>query len=80
MDRGVLVRACRAGDLARAQETYFRLLPLMDLLFCETNPIPIKAALALRGAILDGVRLPLTTITTRNRERLQVALKEFGLL
>jgi 4-hydroxy-tetrahydrodipicolinate synthase len=75
-----LVRAFRAGDLARAQETYFRLLPLMDLLFCETNPIPIKAALALRGAILDDVRLPLTPITARNRERLQVALKEFGLL
>jgi len=75
-----LVRAFRAGDLARAQETYFRMLPLMDLLFCETNPIPIKAALALRGAILDGVRLPLTPITTRNRERLQLALKEFGLL
>jgi 4-hydroxy-tetrahydrodipicolinate synthase len=52
----------------------------MDLLFCETNPIPIKAALALRGAILDDVRLPLTAITARNRERLQVALKEFGLL
>jgi 4-hydroxy-tetrahydrodipicolinate synthase len=75
-----LVRAFRAGDLARAQETYFRLLPLMDLLFCETNPIPIKTALALRGAILPDVRLPLTPLTAPNRERLQVALKEFGLL
>jgi 4-hydroxy-tetrahydrodipicolinate synthase len=75
-----LVRAFRAGDLARAQETHFRLLPLMDLLFCESNPIPIKAALALRGAVLEDVRLPLTPITPSNRERLQVALKEFGLL
>ncbi len=75
-----MVRAFRAGDLPRAQETYFRLLPLMDLLFCETNPIPIKTALAMRGAIQEGVRLPLTPITTSNRERLQVALKEFGLL
>ncbi len=75
-----LVRAFRAGDLARAQDTYFRLLPLMDLLFCESNPIPIKAAMAMRGEILDGVRLPLTPLTPPNRERLQLALKEFGLL
>jgi 4-hydroxy-tetrahydrodipicolinate synthase len=52
----------------------------MDLLFCESNPIPIKAALALRGAMLDGVRLPLLPLTAPNRERLKVALKEFGLL
>jgi 4-hydroxy-tetrahydrodipicolinate synthase len=75
-----MVRAFRAGDLPRAKETYFRLLPLMDLLFCESNPIPIKAALALRGLIPDGIRLPLTPITAPNRERLQLALKEFGLL
>jgi 4-hydroxy-tetrahydrodipicolinate synthase len=75
-----MVRAFRAGDLPRAKETYFRLLPLMDLLFCESNPIPIKAALALRGLIPDDIRLPLTPITAPNRERLQLALKEFGLL
>jgi 4-hydroxy-tetrahydrodipicolinate synthase len=75
-----MVRAFRAGDLTRARETHYRLLPLMDLLFCESNPIPIKAALALRGQILDEVRLPLTPLTAPNRERLQVALKEFGLL
>ena len=75
-----LVRAFRAGDLARAQETHYRLLPLMDLIFCESNPIPIKAALALRGMVHDEIRLPLTPLTPPNRERLQVALKEFGLL
>jgi len=75
-----LVRAFRAGDLARAQETHYRLLPLMDMLFCESNHIPIKAALALRGMVQDEIRLPLTPLTPPNRERLQVALKEFGLL
>jgi 4-hydroxy-tetrahydrodipicolinate synthase len=75
-----LVRAFRAGDLARAQETHYRLLPLMDMLFCESNPIPIKAALALRGMVQDEIRLPLRPLTPANRERLQVALKEFGLL
>ncbi len=75
-----LLRAWRAGDLSRARDTHYRLLPLMDVLFCESNPIPVKAALALRGLILDEIRLPLTPITPPNRERLQVALKEAGLL
>ncbi|MCP3983206.1 MAG: 4-hydroxy-tetrahydrodipicolinate synthase [bacterium] len=75
-----LVRAHKTGDLERARETYYRLLPLFDALFCETNPIPLKAALALRGLCTDEIRLPLTPITAPNRERLQVAMKEFGLL
>ncbi len=75
-----LVRAFRAGDLARARESHYRLLPLMDALFCESNPIPVKTALALRGQILDEIRLPLTPLTDRNREALQVVLKELGLL
>ena len=75
-----LVRAFRGGDLARAREAHYRLLPLVDVLFCETNPIPVKAALALRGLVSDEIRLPLTPLSRPNRERLQVVLKEFGLL
>jgi 4-hydroxy-tetrahydrodipicolinate synthase len=75
-----LVRAFRASDLARARDVYYRLLPLLDALFCETNPIPVKAALAMRGLIDEELRLPLVKITESNRARLQLALKEFGLL
>jgi 4-hydroxy-tetrahydrodipicolinate synthase len=75
-----LVRAFRAGDLDGALQMHQRLLPLFDALFCETNPIPVKAALSLLGAIGDEIRLPLTPITEANRERLQVVLKEVGLL
>jgi 4-hydroxy-tetrahydrodipicolinate synthase len=75
-----LVRAFRAGDLARAQDLHYRLLPLLDALFCETNPIPVKAALAMRGLLLEELRLPLVRISDPNRARLQLALKEFGLL
>lgn len=75
-----LVRAFRAGDLARARDSHYRLLPLMDALFSETNPIPVKAALALRGLIQDEIRLPLTPLSAPNRDRLQVVMKEFGLL
>ena len=75
-----LVRAFRTGDLARARDVYYRLLPLLDALFCETNPIPVKAALAMRGLIREELRLPLVRISDANRARLQLALKEFGLL
>ena len=74
------VRAFRSGDLARARDVYYRLLPLLDALFCETNPIPVKAALAMRGLIREELRLPLVRMGDANRARLQLALKEFGLL
>ena len=75
-----LVRAFRAGDHERALRTHQRLLPLFDALFCETNPIPLKAALGLMGLVGDEIRLPLTRLTDANRERLQVVLKEIGLV
>jgi 4-hydroxy-tetrahydrodipicolinate synthase len=75
-----LVRAFRAGDHARALRMHQRLLPLFKALSCETNPIPVKAALALQGRIRDELRLPLTPLCQANRERLQVTLKEQGLV
>jgi 4-hydroxy-tetrahydrodipicolinate synthase len=75
-----LVRAFRAGDHARARDLHQRLLPLFDALFCETNPIPVKAAQALRGLVSDEIRLPLTRLQEPNRERLRVVLKELGTL
>jgi 4-hydroxy-tetrahydrodipicolinate synthase len=75
-----LVRSFRGGDLAAARRCHLRLLPLFSALFVETNPIPVKAALQLAGAIGPEIRLPLTPITTPNRERLQVVLKELGLI
>jgi 4-hydroxy-tetrahydrodipicolinate synthase len=75
-----LARAFRAGDLERARSVHFRLMSLFDVLFCETNPIPVKAALAMRGLIGEELRLPLVPISNGNRERLQAVLKELGLL
>jgi len=75
-----LVRACLAGDMVRARELHYKLLPLFDVLFCETNPIPVKAALALMGLIGPEIRLPLLDISEANRDRLQLVLKELGLL
>ncbi len=77
---GELVRACLNNDVARAREIHYRLLPLFDVLFCETNPIPVKSALALMGLCDAELRLPLTPITDANRDRLQLVLKELGCL
>jgi 4-hydroxy-tetrahydrodipicolinate synthase len=75
-----MVRAFRAGDLERARALHYRLLPLLDVLFCETNPIPVKAAVAMRAGVAEELRLPLTRISEANRGRLEAVLKELGLL
>ncbi|MFP6623580.1 MAG: 4-hydroxy-tetrahydrodipicolinate synthase [Myxococcota bacterium] len=73
-----LVRVFRSGDSVRALSLHQHLMPLFDALFCETNPIPLKAALGIMGLIDPEIRLPLTPITQPNREALQVTLKELG--
>ena len=74
-----LVRAWQSGDGNRARDQHYRLLPLFDALFCETNPAPVKAALALCGLIQNELRLPLTPLRPENSERLRELLKTFGL-
>lgn len=71
-----LVRRFQRGDLAGAQAIHYALLPLFDVLFCETNPIPVKAAAAELGWCSPEIRLPLTRITDANLERLKVVLKD----
>ena len=73
-----LVGAFRAGDSVRALSLHQQLMPLFDALFCETNPIPVKAALGIMGLIDPEIRLPLTPITQPNYDALQVVLKELG--
>jgi 4-hydroxy-tetrahydrodipicolinate synthase len=75
-----LVRAYRAGDVKKAQEHHYRQLPLFGALFCETNPIPVKAAMHLMGRCGPEIRLPLTPITERSRERLQSVLEALDVL
>jgi len=75
-----LVRAFRGGDVERARSLHYRILPLVDACFCETNPIPVKAAVAMQGLCGEAIRLPLTPISDENRERLRLAMKELGLL
>jgi 4-hydroxy-tetrahydrodipicolinate synthase len=75
-----LVRSFRGGDSPRALRMHQRLLPLFKALFVETNPIPVKAALALQGLLREELRLPLTRLSQPHRERLQVVMKELELV
>ncbi len=75
-----IYNAFQTGDLAEARRIHEGLLPLFNLLFCETNPIPIKAAQHLRGLIQDEIRLPLLPMTDGNKRRLESLMKEMKLL
>ena len=68
-----------AGDIAGAAAAQCRPKPLMDALFCEVNPIPVKAALEAMGVIDGFMRLPLTPMTAANREKLLELMRKEGL-
>jgi 4-hydroxy-tetrahydrodipicolinate synthase len=69
------------GNFAGAQKLCYKLLPLCHALFYETNPAPVKAALAMMNKIpSDEVRLPLAPMSDANRERLRKDLQNYGLV
>jgi 4-hydroxy-tetrahydrodipicolinate synthase len=75
-----LVDAFAAGDLAAAREAHYRLLPLSEAMFIETNPIPVKTALGLMGKIAPEFRLPMCPLSEKNHERLAAVLRTAGLI
>ncbi|MEY2540316.1 MAG: 4-hydroxy-tetrahydrodipicolinate synthase [Verrucomicrobiota bacterium] len=72
-----LIKACGSGDFKRAETLHRRLFPLFKDLFIEPNPVPVKTALAWRGAMSAEVRLPLCQMTQATQERLRKTLQEF---
>jgi len=79
-DTADMVRAYEDGQVDRARELFYRLFPLCQAMFYETNPIPVKMSLALMGKIDGEMRLPLCPMAPANLEKLKTALKEYGLL
>ncbi len=75
-----IIDAGLSGDFHRAREIHNRLLPLMNINFVESNPIPVKAAMAMMGLIEENYRLPLVPIGPQNREKLQQVVEQLGLL
>ncbi len=63
------------GEIKKAQELYYNLLPLMRALFCDINPIPVKAALNLLGIKVGECRLPLTSTSVKNKHLLKKVMK-----
>jgi 4-hydroxy-tetrahydrodipicolinate synthase len=79
-EMAALTKAGRAGDFATARALHYKLAPVMRALFTETNPICIKAAMALLGYCDAELRLPLTPLTEPNQKVLRAALAGVGLI
>lgn len=75
-----MTRLALKGKWAQAREIHYKLLDLMIMNFVESNPIPVKSALAQMGMLKDYLRLPLVPITTGNKKLIKTALQEAGLL
>ncbi|MFQ5543649.1 MAG: 4-hydroxy-tetrahydrodipicolinate synthase [Nitrospiria bacterium] len=75
-----MVDAAARGDISSAQTWHNKLYPLHKILFVETNPIPVKAALSMMGKCSDEIRLPLFSLSKENRQILQKTLIDYGLI
>jgi len=79
-DTAKLVAEWERGNIEESRRLYYRLLPLCQAMFYETNPVPVKTSLALMGKITDEMRLPLAPLSQGNLEKLKKALKDYGLI
>jgi 4-hydroxy-tetrahydrodipicolinate synthase len=79
-DFAKLCQAALDGDFTEAKRLHFKLLDLMNINFIESNPLPVKAALALMGLIQENFRLPLVPMEEKNRPALIKVLKELNLI
>jgi len=75
-----LVAEFEKGNSNNAREIHYKLLPLIKVLFIETNPIPVKTAMGLLGMCEPDLRLPMCEMLPENLEKLKKALKDYGLL
>jgi 4-hydroxy-tetrahydrodipicolinate synthase len=74
-----LAQACLFGDFAAARRLQKRYLPLMDVNFIESNPIPVKAAMAVMGLLEPVWRLPLCAPKAENQARIEKVLEAVGI-
>jgi len=75
-----MTAAALAGDLARARDLHYKLLPLMNANFIESNPIPVKAVLTMMGMMGENYRLPLVPMSSANRAQIQKIAEELGIV
>ncbi len=75
-----MFQAFKNGDIEKARELHYRLMPLYDALFIDTNPIPVKKAMELIGLAAGKPRLPLVELNEQKTEKLNSVLKELELI
>ena len=75
-----ICRLFESGKIAESRELQLKLLPLINALFCEVNPIPVKAAMAAMGYCDNYVRLPLTPMESNNESKLLSLMREQNLI
>ena len=80
VDMAGLCDAYFAGDMVEARRLHYKLQPLNQSMFYETNPIPVKTALGLMGKISPEFRLPLCPMSDTNTEKLTNVMKKYGLI
>lgn len=76
----MLTELCLAKNFSKAEELHNRLMPLFKGIFIETNPIPIKAALAMKGMLTESYRLPMCEMQRENKEKLRQILKDLSII
>ena len=77
---GDMVRFALKGDFGKAREMHYKLFGLMKANFLESNPVPLKSALAMMGKIEEILRLPLVKISNTNRAKMKSVLKSMKLI
>jgi 4-hydroxy-tetrahydrodipicolinate synthase len=80
---GDMAGMCNAffkGDLAKARELHYKMWPLIEAMFFETNPVPVKTAVKMLGKITGEVRQPLWVMSTTNEEKLRQVMQKYGLV
>lgn len=75
-----LCKACLDGNFVEARKLHYQLFDLNNIMFIETNPIPVKTSLALMGKITNDFRLPLTPMSESNLSKLKNLLKQFKII
>ncbi len=79
-DVAALCAAFDKGDIKKAQDIHYKLIPLIKAMFCETNPVPVKTSMGLLKRCAPDVRLPLCPLAPKNFDRVKKALQDYGLL
>ncbi len=74
-----MVEAFNSGDIKKARELNYKMLPLVKAMFIETNPIPVKAAMEMMGLIDGEIRLPMTKLEGENLKKLKEEMVKYGL-